>query len=142
MSAALAFRVGTLAFWLALLALWWAAAPTGGDAPSAPAEQAASAAPAPASAAPAQDAAAFTLAEIAAHARADDCWMAVAGEVYDITAYVERHPAEPEVLLPWCGREATEAYRTKLRGRPHSARADALLAQYRVGTLRGTAPQK
>lgn len=124
MSAARVFRVGTLVFWLALLALWGSAPPPG-DGP-----------PAPAGEAPSPAAAGFTLAEVAAHARADDCWMAIGGEVYDITAYVERHPSEPEVLLPWCGREATEAYRTKMRGRPHSARADTLLAQYRVGTLR------
>lgn len=129
MSAARVYRIGTLTFWLALLALWGSAPPTG-DVPPAPAGEAAS------------PAGGFTLAEVAAHARADDCWMAIGGEVYDITAYVERHPSEPELLLPWCGREATEAYRTKTRGRPHSARADALLPQYRIGTLRavGRAP--
>lgn len=145
MSAALAFRAGTLAFWLAVLALWWAAPPIG-DAPSVPIDDVppgpiseVPSAPAGEAGAPAPAAstATFTLAEVAAHARADDCWMAIAGEVYDITAYVERHRSEPELLLPWCGREATEAYRTKTRGRPHSARADGLLVQYRIGTLRG-----
>jgi hypothetical protein len=34
-----------------------------------------------------------------------------------------------------CGREASEAYATKNKGRPHSAQADVLLARYRVGTL-------
>lgn len=123
MSAAHAFRLGTLVFWLALLALWWGAPPPRDEPPAAAETSHAGAA-------------AFTLAQVGAHARADDCWMAIGGEVYDITEYVERHPSEPEVLLPWCGREATEAYRTKMRTRPHSAKADALLAQYRIGALR------
>jgi len=128
MSAAQAYRAGTLVFWLALTALWWTAPPPG-EVPGTPAAEAP----------PSQATIGFTLAEVSAHARVDDCWMAIDGEVYDITAYLDRHPTEPEVLLPWCGREATEAYRTKMRGRPHSSRADGLLAQYRIGTLRATA---
>jgi hypothetical protein len=36
--------------------------------------------------------------------------------------------------VPWCGKEATEAYNTK-QGRLHSPYADELLAKYRIGTL-------
>lgn len=80
----------------------------------------------------------ITPAELARHDRSSDCWLAIDGAVYDVTAYGARHPAEPEVLNAWCGREASEAYRTKGLpggGRPHSARADAMLSRYRVGTL-------
>jgi cytochrome b involved in lipid metabolism len=118
MTASLPYRLGTVLFWLALLALWIATPDPGDVAPAAPADIA------------------ISLDDVARHARADDCWMAIDGAVYDITPYVERHPAEPEVLLSWCGREATRAYRTKLSDRPHSARADGLLTQYRVGSLR------
>ncbi len=77
-------------------------------------------------------------AELARHDRAGDCWLAIDGAVYDLSAYGPQHPAEPEVLDAWCGREASQAYRTKGLGgggRPHSARADAMLPRYRIGTL-------
>ena len=32
-------------------------------------------------------------AELAGHASADDCWMAIEGEVYDVTAYIPQHGA-------------------------------------------------
>jgi len=76
-----------------------------------------------------------TVAELAAHAATDDCWMAIDGVVYDFTDYIPQHPAPPVVMTQWCGREATEAYHTKGYGRPHSPMADALLPPYRVGVL-------
>lgn len=75
------------------------------------------------------------LGEIARHAAAEDCWMAINGVVYDITSYIPDHPSNPRIVLPWCGKEATEAYRTKTCGRPHSAEADSLLKKYRIGAV-------
>lgn len=79
---------------------------------------------------------AYSVADVAAHATPADCWMAIRGGVYDLTPYLPDHPARPELLLAWCGKEATAAYETKLKGRPHSPRADELLDDYRIGTLR------
>jgi cytochrome b involved in lipid metabolism len=73
--------------------------------------------------------------ELARHASASDCWMAIRGAVYDLSAYLPAHPSPPELVLPWCGKEATEAYNTKTKGRPHSPYADQLLAKYRIGAL-------
>ena len=69
----------------------------------------------------------YTLAEVAGHGREDDCWMAIDGQVYDITAYLPDHPSNPKLILPWCGKEASQAWQTKGKGRPHSSRADQLL---------------
>lgn len=77
----------------------------------------------------------YTLSEVAVHNRKEDCWMAIGGIVYDLTAYLPQHPTNPEVILPSCGKEATVAYTTKNRGRPHSPYADELLRRYRIGTL-------
>jgi len=77
----------------------------------------------------------YTLAEVARHASQDDCWMVIAGDVYDLSAYLPKHPSNPRYVLPWCGKEATEAYRTKTTGRSHSSRADQLLPAYRIGRL-------
>lgn len=78
----------------------------------------------------------YLLAEVAGHARQDDCWMAIEGSVYDITTYLPDHPSAPELILPWCGKEATQAWRTKNKGRRHSSRANQLLEKYRIGQLR------
>lgn len=73
--------------------------------------------------------------ELAKHALPDNCWMAIRGKVHDVSAYLPEHPSRPDLVLPWCGKEATEAYDTKTKGRPHSAYADELLATYRIGSL-------
>jgi cytochrome b involved in lipid metabolism len=78
--------------------------------------------------------------ELARHASPDNCWMAIRGTVYDLSAYLPRHPSPPEIVLPWCGKEATEAYVTKTKRRPHSAHADELLAKYRIGILAANKP--
>lgn len=73
--------------------------------------------------------------ELARHDRATDCWMAIEGGVYDLTAYIPVHPAPPDALVAWCGKEATGAFATKGYGSPHSAGARAMLPRYRVGRL-------
>ena len=78
----------------------------------------------------------ITLAEVAQHDSLDDCWMAIRGQVYDLTAYVPEHPAARSVLIPWCGIEATEGMETKGRNRPHTEYAWGLLERYRIGSLK------
>ncbi len=77
----------------------------------------------------------YSLAEVAGHSQREDCWMAIGGEVYNLSAYLPQHPSNPAIVLPWCGKEATQAYRTKNRGRPHTSNADQLLSKYRIGKL-------
>jgi cytochrome b involved in lipid metabolism len=81
----------------------------------------------------------ITPAELAGHATPEDCWMAIRGAVHGVSGYLPEHPSRPDIVLPWCGKEATEAYETKMKGRPHSPYADELLEKYRIGTL-GKAP--
>ncbi len=112
------FLSATVLFWLAVSGAWLGArlqpplAP-----PAAPAE------------------ARYTLDEIARHDRAEDCWMAIDGVVYELTAYLPEHPSSLRVIAEWCGREASEAYHTKTRGRPHSPYADSLLPAWRIGVV-------
>lgn len=75
-------------------------------------------------------------AELARHSSKKDCWMAIAGSVYALSDYIPRHPAPEKTMTDWCGKDATEAFNTKGRGRPHSPAARASLPEYRIGTLR------
>jgi len=77
----------------------------------------------------------YSKAELAKNATAENCWMAIRGGVHNLSAYLPEHPSRPELILPWCGKEATEAYNTKTKGRPHKPYADELLTQYRIGKL-------
>jgi cytochrome b involved in lipid metabolism len=110
------YYVSTAAFWIAVAGFWAGNVLTPG------AKQKALAAE--------RDIAA---AELARHAAPEDCWMAIRGGVYDLSKYLPDHPSRPAVIEPWCGKEATEAYATKTKGRAHSAEADALLPKYRIG---------
>lgn len=78
----------------------------------------------------------YTLKDVAQHAQPKDCWMAIGGVVYDFSSYIPQHPAAPDVMTRHCGKEATRAFQTKDRGRPHSDYANSLLANYRLGALR------
>jgi len=75
----------------------------------------------------------ITAAELARHATPADCWMAIRGAVYDLSPYLPDHPSRPSIIEPWCGKEATDAYATKTKGRAHSSEADAMLPKYRIG---------
>jgi cytochrome b involved in lipid metabolism len=78
---------------------------------------------------------AISAAELARHASSETCWMAIRGDVYDLATYLPDHPTRPQVIEPWCGKDATEAYNTKTKGRPHSSEADGLLTGYRIGSF-------
>lgn len=73
--------------------------------------------------------------ELAAHATEADCWLAVDGQVYDVSAYLNDHPGGSRTIIPWCGHEATTAFATEDGRGEHSADAYALLADYRLGAL-------
>ncbi|HMW55830.1 MAG: cytochrome b5 domain-containing protein [Candidatus Accumulibacter phosphatis] len=113
------FVVSTIAFWIAVTGLgttsvWWL--PTGQA--SAQAREKI-----------------ISPADLAKHTSPENCWMAIRGAVYDLSTYLPEHPSRPDIVLPWCGKEASEAYNTKMKGRPHSPYADELLAKYRIGSF-------
>lgn len=85
------------------------------------------------------DASVISLEALAAHNSETDCWMAIEGKVYDLTDYLPKHPTPASMLLPWCGKEATEGMRTKGYGRDHSPMAWEMLEAYEVGTLADSA---
>ena len=73
--------------------------------------------------------------EVARHNQPDDCWLIIRGKVYDVSSYIPSHPAAPETITDHCGKESSEAFETKGRGRPHSPQAWRMLDAYFVGEL-------
>ncbi len=77
----------------------------------------------------------ITLADIAKHATAQDCWMAIDGIVYDVTSFIPGHPGGSAILMG-CGKDATELFNTKGgRGDGHGGRAQAMLPSLQIGVL-------
>lgn len=83
-----------------------------------------------------KESASFTLDDVKLHATAESCWMAIEGRVYDVTSYIPRHPTKPEIMLEYCGKDATKAFQTKNKEKPHSARARKRLDLLVIGSLR------
>lgn len=117
------YYFSTFIFWLAIMAFWasnlWL--PVADESVAVAADQT------------------ISPADLALHNQPQDCWMAIRGSVYDVSTYLPEHPSRSEITLPWCGKEATMAYETKTKGRPHSPYADELLPRYRIGVF-GNAP--
>lgn len=76
----------------------------------------------------------YTLAEVARHADASSCWVVVDGAVHDLTPWAGAHPGGPQRILGLCGTDASERF-----GAQHgeSARPNAMLERFRIGTLEG-----
>jgi Cytochrome b5-like Heme/Steroid binding domain/Bacterial Ig-like domain (group 2) len=74
----------------------------------------------------------YTLADVAKHNTPADCWIILnSTEVYNVTAYLNLHPAGAGPITPFCGANATTAFNNV----GHSARAVGLEATYLIGNL-------
>lgn len=73
--------------------------------------------------------------EVAKHNSAADCWVVIQDKVYDVSSYINLHPGNPEAIIPYCGKEATTAFETKNKNKPHSREAWNLLSDYYIGDL-------
>lgn len=81
----------------------------------------------------------FSLEEVAQHATADNCWMAIKGRVYNVTSYIAEqvHPGG-KAVVKGCGKEATEMWDNIGREvkKPHSSEAMDLLQNFYIGNLK------
>lgn len=80
----------------------------------------------------------YTLEEVATHASANDCWMAIDGAVYDVTAFIQdgTHPGGMQIV-DGCGKDASSMFAREHRGNSSSpGPAQAMLPEYRIGTLK------
>ncbi|KAJ3410285.1 hypothetical protein HDV05_003967 [Chytridiales sp. JEL 0842] len=73
----------------------------------------------------------FTKEEVATHNKEDDCWIIVAGKVYDISAFIDGHPGGQRVLMSVAGQDATKQFF-------QFHRPDVVFAKYDPKLLIGT----
>ena len=79
--------------------------------------------------------------EVARHASPEDCWTVIENSVYDLSAYIGRHPGGVEIEKA-CGTDATELFTKRESsgqpigsGMPHSDVAREQLERLKIGTL-------
>lgn len=77
----------------------------------------------------------ISLIDISSHSNSKSCWMAINGDVYDVTKYIGEHPGGSRILMG-CGKDATKLFQGA-GGHIHSRMAEALLRNYKIGTLSG-----
>ncbi len=75
----------------------------------------------------------ITVPDLALHNTAQDCWVALHGNVYDLTDYARRHPGGPSWLTRVCGMDGTSEY-----ARFHSKSLLRSVAGNMVGPLNST----
>jgi septal ring-binding cell division protein DamX len=75
----------------------------------------------------------FTLAEVATRNTASSCWVAISGNVYDLTDWITRHPGGAGAITQLCGRDATSQFLGQHGGQ---SRPVSTLAGYFIGPLR------
>lgn len=74
----------------------------------------------------------YTFEEVRAHSTAQDLWLTINGNVYDVTSWVEQHPGG-DIILEGAGVDATKLFEKEF---PHSKEAHELLKKYYIGKLK------
>jgi len=73
----------------------------------------------------------YTLTDIATHSTAQSCWTAIKGNVYDMTAFITKHPGGERWVLKTCGKDWTQDFLSAHSRGP----AENSLEEFIIGTL-------
>lgn len=73
----------------------------------------------------------YTLAQVAMHSSASDCWTTINGSVYDLTPFIPQHPGG-EQIVAICGIDGTSAFEAQ---HGNNRQANRELATLKIGTL-------
>ncbi len=77
----------------------------------------------------------YTLAEVAEKDTRDDCWIIIEGGVYDVGSYLDKHPGGEGQITPFCGKDATQAFKSRGGEGTHSESANTIKQEYFIGTV-------
>lgn len=73
----------------------------------------------------------YTLAQVATHNKAADCWIILDAKVYNVTEFISEHPGGARALSTRCGTDASAVFARV----GHSDAALAIREKYFVGDL-------
>jgi cytochrome b involved in lipid metabolism len=74
--------------------------------------------------------------EVSRHNSLSNCWIVIDDLVYDSTNYIPEHPGGSQLIIDYCGRDASSAFHNKGgRRSDHSGSAKNILARYVIAKL-------
>ena len=74
----------------------------------------------------------FTATEVAKHNSETSCYTIIRGNVYDVTAFIPKHPGGTEPILTGCGIDNTDVFVKKHGGKE---KQETLLETMKIGVL-------
>lgn len=78
----------------------------------------------------------FTLEDVAKHNDEKSCWIVIDNKVFDVTKYIDKHPAPKVIMKKSCGKDVTQGFNTKKgMGEQHSKKALELRDKMKIGTI-------
>lgn len=80
--------------------------------------------------------------EIGRHNTENDCWIVINNDVYDVTNYMNTHPGGTGQIIPYCGKDATNAFDTQGGQGSHSQQARIDLSTLILGKVGDTINKK
>lgn len=75
-------------------------------------------------------AASYSLADVAKHNQASDCWLVANAKVYNVTTFIPQHPGGDKILQG-CGKDMTEFFNTI-----HLKQSKEKLPEFYIGDLK------
>ena len=75
----------------------------------------------------------YTLAQVATHNTAGDCWVVVSGKVVNASSFINLHPGGADKITRVCGQDITSSYNRV--GEHVQAIANQVIAKLAVGTV-------
>eukprot|EP00943_MAST-04B_sp_MAST-4B-sp1_P009120 g9120.t1 len=73
----------------------------------------------------------FKRIEVAGMATYEKCIIIINEFVYDVSAFLERHPGGNDIIIEYVGRDATSAF----EGKGHSEQAYEMLESFKIGVI-------
>ena len=75
--------------------------------------------------------------EVAKHSSSADCWVIVEGNVYNLTQFLGQHSGGGSAIVPYCGKDGTNAFLTKDQSpsQSHQGGDLSILNVYKLGAL-------
>ncbi len=72
------------------------------------------------------------MAQVAQHKTEADCYTAISGAVYDLTAFVTKHPGGDRAIFKICGIDGTSAFQNQHGGQQKQME---LLVTFKIGVV-------
>jgi cytochrome b5 len=73
----------------------------------------------------------FKRVEVAELVTYEKCIIIINEFVYDVSAFLERHPGGDDIIIEYAGRDATSAF----EGKGHSEQAYEMLESFKIGVI-------